>query len=336
MVQKKIDEITRKIEDFTIKNKSIDEAKTRDWLVKPFFEALGWDCSSEDFSPEDANIHGQRPDYKCNYNGEAKFLLEIKHLGHRLDEKTIRGKVNDYIGDSKIPILIITDGKRYQMYYSKLEGSAESRLFKEIVLSVELNINDLNILKYQNFKNDNPLLDLAQSVYNNQLIEDALRSLCSKPTKPFINCLNQKITLEIGHNFPEDQMQEILQNVKISVGATQENVVETPRKNATPHPHHAYNSQDKLPPFTFSELGIAVGSQLTFKNDRNITAEVLTDRNQILFEGKQLSVSSATNVVMARMGHKGGKAGTHYWEYEGETLTDRRSRMIGERKGADV
>ena len=335
-MKRHIDEIIKKIERY--KSMSINEAQTRDWLVKPFFEALGWDCGSEDFSPEDANINGQRPDYKCKYNREDKFLLEIKRLGHRLDEKTIRGKVNDYIGDSKIPILIITDGERYQMYYSQLEGYAESRLFKEIVLSPELNINDLDILRYQKFQNGNPLRVYAQNIHNNQLVEDALRSLCDKPTVPFINCLKKKINPKIGHDFPEDKIKEILQEVKIGVDVDKKDnvITHTYKGNPAYQYQRAYSSPRKLPPFTFSEAGIEIGSQLTFKNDRNITAEVFTSKNGVLFEGNKHSVSGAADIVLKRMGYNGRHAGTHYWEYEGETLTERRLRIIGERNEGEA
>lgn len=79
--------------------------------------------------------------------------------------------------------------------------------------------------------------------------------------------------------------------------------------------------------FNFDMVNIPIGSTLTFVKDPSLTSTVL-DKHKIDFEGDVHSLSSSTLKIVERMGYNWKQvSGPSYWMFEGETLTERRSRM---------
>jgi len=79
--------------------------------------------------------------------------------------------------------------------------------------------------------------------------------------------------------------------------------------------------------FNFDMINVPVGSILTFVKDPTITSVVI-DKHKIEFEDEIHSLSSSTLKIVHRMGYTWKQvSGPTYWMYEGETLTERRSRM---------
>jgi hypothetical protein len=74
--------------------------------------------------------------------------------------------------------------------------------------------------------------------------------------------------------------------------------------------------------FSFSSVGVPIGSELTFINDENIKAKVLDDKF-ILFEGKKMSLTGSTLLILARQGknHKSIR-GTSYWVFDKSPLSE--------------
>ncbi len=82
----------------------------------------------------------------------------------------------------------------------------------------------------------------------------------------------------------------------------------------------------RLSNFKFSAVDIEKGKEITFVRDHTITAEVLDDK-KIKFEGEEYSLSGAAKVILERSGLYGSVAGPNFWQYDDETLTERRKRM---------
>lgn len=79
--------------------------------------------------------------------------------------------------------------------------------------------------------------------------------------------------------------------------------------------------------FNFIQEGIPIGAELTFSKNREITAKV-TGARQILYDGKECSLSDAAGrILIEQFGRTSTRiAGTEFWEYQGETLSERRKR----------
>ena len=59
-----------------LKKKNPNEAQTKEWLIKPFFELLGWDFSDpNEIIPEDNDLAGKRCDYTFCIKSKNSFSL---------------------------------------------------------------------------------------------------------------------------------------------------------------------------------------------------------------------------------------------------------------------
>jgi hypothetical protein len=75
--------------------------------------------------------------------------------------------------------------------------------------------------------------------------------------------------------------------------------------------------------FNFKMVDIPIGAELTFINQPEITCTVL-DNRRVEFTGQDLSLTKAAQEVL---GHDRPIQGPLYWEFDGETLVERRLRM---------
>lgn len=79
--------------------------------------------------------------------------------------------------------------------------------------------------------------------------------------------------------------------------------------------------------FNFKLADVPAGATLTFTKDKAIMCKVLGPR-KIHFEGKEMSLSRAASLAARRLGYKWDNiAGPLYWQYDGETLDERRRRI---------
>ena len=79
--------------------------------------------------------------------------------------------------------------------------------------------------------------------------------------------------------------------------------------------------------FKFSLIGLKPGDELIYLKDKEIKATIIDDR-KILFEGEEVSLSQAAHTLFHRAGVTWKRInGLQYWEYDGETLSQRRRRM---------
>ena len=82
--------------------------------------------------------------------------------------------------------------------------------------------------------------------------------------------------------------------------------------------------------FNFSMVNISIGAELAFYKDENLKAKVV-DNRQIEFNGEVTSLSGATAKILQKKGYQWTcYHGPACWNYEGESLRDRRKRMENE------
>lgn len=86
--------------------------------------------------------------------------------------------------------------------------------------------------------------------------------------------------------------------------------------------------RSRKPVFTFSMVGIAIGSELAFLKDETKTARVTADR-EIEYEENKSSLNKVTLDILEKDFGKSWQScrGPDFWVFENETLTERRIRM---------
>ena len=76
--------------------------------------------------------------------------------------------------------------------------------------------------------------------------------------------------------------------------------------------------------FNFKILDIPAGAELKFIRDERVTCVVAPDQKHVIFNNKEISSSEAAAQVL---GSKWWPAGSDYWTYDGEILSERRTRL---------
>jgi hypothetical protein len=214
-MEERLKKLVEKIEK--LKLKDINEAATKEYLIKPFFEILGWDFSNPDeVVPEDSDTSGKRPDYSFYINGKRKILIEAKSINNQLcDVKMLNDKMS-YCLSSQVPFLIITNGVLYNVYYSDLKGSSQEKLLFDIQLDDKIDEEILNKLKKESFEKDN-LLKYAQNTFILNNIKKAFDTILQDPSKKFITLINEKMKEIIGYTFGDNDIKDALQNIYIQI-----------------------------------------------------------------------------------------------------------------------
>jgi hypothetical protein len=200
-----------------LKLQNINEAQTKDWLIRPFFETLGWDFSNpEEVVPEDDDSAGKRTDYCFYVNDEAKLLVEAKPLSNSLsDNKMIIEKLN-YCANRGISLLIITNGDTYKIYYSELKGIGKDKLLLEFTLSDNFDEDVIEKLSKKSFEKD-LLLNYARNISLYTTIKKAIENLFQTADKKSIRIINEAVKEKLGHKFGDDDIKTALKQFTLQI-----------------------------------------------------------------------------------------------------------------------
>jgi hypothetical protein len=89
-------------------------------------------------------------------------------------------------------------------------------------------------------------------------------------------------------------------------------------------------AEGRRKPIGLFEIGLNVGDVLTYANDDTITASVISNK-KVSFEDAEESITSSALKVLHREGYEWRTVnGWTYWQYNGETLSERRKRLEDE------
>jgi hypothetical protein len=205
-------------------NSSDNEAKTRMYLVEPFFEILrfnrGFDNGNlvPEYDADFANLKGKKVDYAILFKGKPEILIEVKKASIKLTTKNT-SQLNEYfnnIPESKIGIL--TNGLVYEFYcrnivtgsslhptpfytfnWENIEGSQIDNLSEFYSLSIDVK----------------SIIEKAQASFFLEKFDDAIFKELLNPSKEFIKAIfahmdGNKLTENI-----EKQIRQLINSVSI-------------------------------------------------------------------------------------------------------------------------
>ena len=110
-------EVLRDVQDVT-------EQQIRHWIVNPYLVALGWDPHDKkqvyfDF-PSPSN-HGHIDYALLNAEGDARLFLDVRE---RTANVTEPGTVVDLAKQAKVPLVMLTNGREFSLWYVAKDESA--------------------------------------------------------------------------------------------------------------------------------------------------------------------------------------------------------------------
>lgn len=195
------------------KSKSkINEAQTKEWLIKPFFECLGWDFSNPaDVVPEDDDNSGKRPDYGFYIDGEIRFFVEAKPLGFNIDDPKVISEKLNYCNNANVPFLIITNGDDYRIYYNALKGANIEKLLTSFSLFDSYEEEVVNKISKESMKN-HTLEKYAKTISIYSTVKKAFEAVIQKCPKKMLDIVNEEIKNELGYKIGDDDIKIALQH----------------------------------------------------------------------------------------------------------------------------
>ncbi len=195
----------------------ISEAKTKEWLIKPLFEELGWDFrDSDQIIPEDKDLAGKKPDYGFYHNQKVKFYVEAKAINTNIDDAKILAEKIGYCYNNNVPLLVITNGIEYRIYCTNLKGANIDKLLFQFSLLDDKPDENINKLSKEAVEKDE-LLKYANEVYLYSNIKTAIEELLQKPSRRLIEIINEQVKASLGHSFGEGEVRDALSHITLEI-----------------------------------------------------------------------------------------------------------------------
>lgn len=176
-----------------------NEAQTRQMLIEPFFELLGYSYR-EDLVPEYSADFGDRESKKVDYaiiiNGNnPQMIVEAKKYGKTLNDKDA-GQLNNYfVNTNSAKIGILTNGMIYKFYARDLKskGLNPNPFFIFDVEDYDNGSVDTLSLFFRNSIEINDILEEAQSVYFLDEFENAFFQELVSPSPELIKSIYNRM-----------------------------------------------------------------------------------------------------------------------------------------------
>ena len=117
-----------------------NEATTRNVVINPMLEALGWDLRNLDqcgyeIDPN-GELWGQKPaDYVLwAPSGRTVVVVEAKRTANRLTTEKEEGQLAGYVEGILSGVAVLTNGTEWYIYNLRQRGSLSDRLVREVSL----------------------------------------------------------------------------------------------------------------------------------------------------------------------------------------------------------
>lgn len=164
------------------------ETRTRQVLIDPLLQALGWEVSDPGTVQLEYKLReerNERADYGLMWANEPIAVIEAKHLGKSLKDNETK-QANTYANENGIPYIIVTDGDRWEMYEVFKQAALEERLLMEFRLSEQTShecvLQALRIWK-PNLASGSPKPAMEPVIESPQPASDSPNSQTSEPKK---------------------------------------------------------------------------------------------------------------------------------------------------------
>lgn len=237
-IVKLLDEQKLKITEY--KKNNLNEQQTKLALIQPFFTRLGWDFTNPfEVIPEDDDGSGKKPDYGFYDNGKIKIYVEAKSLKKNINDKRIINEKLQYCINSRVDLLIITNGNEYNIHYTKL--NSDNKILARFNLLEDADINIIKLL-YKDYICSDKLLKYARDMFVLTTVKNSVQNLFESPSKELITIINKQIKNDIGHSFESNDLKDTISNITIEINLdlNYENIGDEENISVTPDNDNIY------------------------------------------------------------------------------------------------
>ena len=251
-----------------------NEAQVKQAVILPILRALDWDDTDpESFRPE-YSVHRGSVDYALLDRGKPMVFIEAKRIGG-LDaggEEQLFG----YASNRGVPLLVLTDGNRWDFYLSMAEGVPSERRFYRLELQLEHKLSEYMDFFKQHLRRGRVISGEARQAAEQrhasnrererarQAIPSAWLALLTEPEEMLRDLLAERVESECGTKPEFDDVEAFLKNLtRSNQGQPQPGPPQGPvvRPPLIP-PRSQQGSTPKIVGFVLGKERIEVGSAI--------------------------------------------------------------------------
>ena len=159
------------------KNNDPDEQNTKQSLILPVIEALGYDIHNTAEVELEYNVtRSRRVDLVIRHGGAPAMIFECKRLSEELDGRNI-GQLRDYfIQEQLASVGVLTNGAKYKFFRNVLGSVKEMDMRPFVEIDLEDDVSDDEIAKFHLFSKEafdaQRIAEISQEIMKNQEYRD--------------------------------------------------------------------------------------------------------------------------------------------------------------------
>ena len=220
-----------------------NEARVKQSVILPVLRALDWDDGdprlvTPEFSTGSGPTGLDRVDYALLNNKSPLVFIEAKRVGaiNANGEEQLFG----YANNKGVPILVLTDGNRWDFYLSMAAGIPAERRFYQMYLEKEEKISEHALFLEEHLRKDRVVSGEAkrnaeerhdsnlQRERARQAIPSTWQALLQEPDERLRDLLAEEVERECGITPELDDIEEFLRNLLPPLSSDLETRLTTP------------------------------------------------------------------------------------------------------------
>lgn len=192
-----------------------NEAQVKQSVILPILRALGWNTDDDEQVRPEYRVGDGWVDYALLHHQPLVFI-EAKHIGKAEDKKS-REQLFGYAANRGIPILVLTDGRRWDFYCSAGRGVWQDRCFHRLELDHERKAHDYaksltEHLGKTAVVSGNAEGGAIERLRAKQTVPEAWRTLLSEPHPRLCNLIEEQVRAVCGANPHVDDVRSFLKS----------------------------------------------------------------------------------------------------------------------------
>jgi predicted type IV restriction endonuclease len=330
--------------------KDLDETSTKQALILPILQKLGWDIFNIDEVKPEHSVENRRVDFSLRIKGADEVFLEAKNTSESLENH--EEQLLDYAFRQGVDLAILTNGITWSFYLPTQKGDWKARKFYTIDIlqqeTQDIVIKFTDLLSKENISSGKAL-QVAEEIYKGRQkrikIEETLpeswRKIISEPDEILIDLLAETTEKLCGYKPEHESIKEFLSSQKGNIiqaeishkDSKDTNISKTERGYKTNKP--IMPKVKKAKKITLKELAeeglIRDGQILFFFHTRLFKeeqAKIVLSSNSLRYlqDNKIYAISELAKILLKKRGLKDNDydvAGPWYWKtYDGKLLND--------------
>ena len=338
------------IENFKkIPKRDLDETSTKQALVLPILQKLGWDIfNTEEVKPE-YSVENRRVDYSLRIEKSDKVFVEAKKSAESLDNEDYEKQLLDYSFMQGVDLAILTNGITWSFYLPTQKGDWKARKFYTIDIlqqeSKDASAKFSELLSKENIVSEKALR-FADEIYRgkqkklkiDETLPDAWNKIISEPDEILVDLIAETTEKLCGYKPEHDSVKEFLSSQKGNIAHKElekrDKGFVKPFKPTREYKTSGPKKQKgrKVLLRELAEAGLIRDGQTLFFFHTQLfkkeQAKIVLSSNSLRYlqDNKTYSISELAKILLRKHGFKHDNhdvAGPNYWKtYDGTLLND--------------